>query len=551
MTSPAMRASARAIAGASRSGVTEGIPAGEASWASGQWVVGRRQCTTHYPLPTSLSELHPHAARDRPRLPRHDEPAGPKLGILVIEQVADAELHLRAPDPHRPREVHQSVRREGDAVSIERRVRPYHVAAQVELPASRRRSQGERRGADVLRRVEDPRAGEGIAVRGDEPAVLRVEKRPFPGESCRLVEPDLEPELDALTAAGTSAGGRRGDWIEGLLVAHVHPERGGARGHRAAIQLEPRFVRPGGDEREPGVADDAVALAESATDVGVEIHSPPRVNEESGLRGSHRPGIGGQLAAGRRHARLARVDPASEAHAEVPPQLLRRLEEERAGGLCRADHVLSRVPAPRGGEPVLAVGVIPASLGADGDLGAAAGPGERAGAPQPVAPILLLDLAAGALGRSPFGRRREEELPAALGGVERAPPEHRGAGDDAKAHPLLGPALEPAVGGIGDPPEIAGGELPGGEKPRRVSDRGVQLDASVERCPGGGIAHGADMRLAELVAAVGPPAVLAYGAKARDTPGALPVPPREPRPFHAAERAGREVGGRPAHPDRK
>src|SRR5260221_7076195 len=108
--------------------------------------------------------------------------------------------------------------------------------------------------------------------------------------------------------------------------------------------------------------------------------------------------------------------------------------------------------------------------------------------------------------------------------------------------------LEAAVGRIGDPPDVAGGELIGGEEAGRIPSRRVQLDPGVERSPGAEIAHRAEVRLAELVAAVGPPAVLAHGANPGHAAGAFPVPPAEPRPFDPSERAGREVGGRPAKP---
>ncbi len=213
----------------------------------------------------------------------------------------------------------------------------------------------------------------------------------------------------------------------------------------------------------------------------------------------------------------------------MAPDVGGALHEYGARELARRDQALRRVPAPVGGEPVLVVGVLEATFGAERELGPAGGPARGARHPEAEPLVLLLGLAPRALAAAAFWRRREEELPATLRGVDGAPPHQPPTGHDAQAGPLLRAALESAVGPVGHRVERLALELVHRDEPGRVPAGAVQLDARVEGGTPRQVVDEPRVALTEVISAVRAPAVLTEAAEPEDAAVEIMVEAAEQR----------------------
>src|SRR5207248_10482116 len=99
-------------------------------------------------------------------------------------------------------------------------------------------------------------------------AVTRVEERPVGRHVGDRSEGDATVELNALAPAGAAIARVAGEWVERLLIAHVHPEQRRRRAQRRAIhdavEFEAGLIVPNDDRLEHRIADDAVGPAESS-----------------------------------------------------------------------------------------------------------------------------------------------------------------------------------------------------------------------------------------------------------------------------------------------
>src|SRR6186997_2344732 len=170
--------------------------------------------------------------------------------------------------------------------------------------------------------------------------------------------------------------------------------------------------------------------------------------------------------------------------------------------------------------------MIEASLDACRHLAARESDAVRARRAKAVAGILLFGLRTAAFLSATFRRCGEKELPAALRRVKRRSPD-RAPMQHPKAHALLGASLESAVGLVRDGVEHATLELVGRDEARGVPRRAVELDAGIESRVRRQVPYRPAVALQEVVAAVGPPAVLAHGAKAKDAARRVVIEPGE------------------------